>query len=161
MIVEDITGKMIHFTKSVFMPRDIMIPNSPHGQAAVDAPVMDEETNNWAIPDDFSKDFNTLKYRMKADPLPLYHENHLINPMHMNKIISSALVEVQFSLQHWHIKDYDTFQATAQKITILKLGAIHVPSNYKCPNPSGDKTIPGQPETKRCNMRRKQALEIG
>jgi hypothetical protein len=48
------------------------------------------------------------------------------------------MVEVQFGIQHWHIKDADTFQATPEKVTILKLGPIHALSNCKWPNPSGD-----------------------
>jgi hypothetical protein len=136
--------------------KDINIPDSPHGQAAVDAPKMDEATKNWPIPDDFSHDFDALKYTMQAVPLPLYHDNHLVDPVHANEIINGALVEVQFTIQHWHIKDYDTFQATAEKINILKLGPIHVPSNYKHANPSGDSTVPGQPDTKKARYEEKK-----
>lgn len=154
MIIQDVTGKMLRFTKNVFVPRDTPIPDSPHGQANKDAPVMDDETKNWPIPDEFGTEFDTLKYSMRANPLPLYHDNHLVDPVHANEIMNGAMVEVQFSVQHWHIREYDTFQATAEKISILKLGPIHVPSHYKRANPEEHDT--GQPETKKARVDKKK-----
>jgi hypothetical protein len=110
---------------------------------------MDDETKNWPIPDQFANEFDAIKYKFEAHPLPLYHDDHLVQPQHANEILNGAIVEVQFGIQHWHIKNIDTFQATPHKVTILKLGPIHVPSNYKRPNPSGDTDIAGQPKSKK------------
>ncbi|KAG1823892.1 uncharacterized protein BJ212DRAFT_1296414 [Suillus subaureus] len=133
MIVEDVTGKMICFTSNVFTTRDETVPDSPHRQNTQNASKMDEETRDWPIPDELLKEFDILKYKFKAHPFPLYHENHLVQPVHANEIINSTMVEVQFHIQHWQIKDIGSFQATPEKVTILKLGLIRVLSNYKCP----------------------------
>jgi hypothetical protein len=37
---------------------------------------------------------------------------------------------------HWHLCDFNSFQANIEKINILKLGYQHHPSTYKCPHPS-------------------------
>ncbi|KAG1725058.1 uncharacterized protein EDB91DRAFT_1087240 [Suillus paluster] len=147
MVIDDYTGKMIRFVKNIFTVRDRTIPDSPHGEAADNAPKMDDETKNWPIPDEFAHDFDGLKYSMAAELLPLYHEGHLVEPRHANQIINGAIVEVQFSIQHWRIKDFDSFQATAQKVTVLRLGPVHIPSNYKRANPEAD--LDEQPKTKK------------
>ncbi|KAG1855001.1 hypothetical protein F4604DRAFT_1801170 [Suillus subluteus] len=111
---------------------------------------MDEETKkNWPIPDDFALDFDALKHdnMVAARLLPLYHEGYLVEPAHANQIMNGAIVEVQFSIQHWRIKNFDSFQATAEKMTVLRLGPIHVPSHYKHANP--DEEPDGQLETKK------------
>ncbi|KAG1802346.1 uncharacterized protein BJ212DRAFT_1304883 [Suillus subaureus] len=116
MIIEDVTGKMLRLATNVFVTQDELLPDSPHRQRAENAPEMDEETKNWLILDDFAKDFNTIKYKFAAHPLPLYHNDHLVQPEHANEILNGAIVEVQFHIQHWHIKEFDSFQATAEKI---------------------------------------------
>jgi hypothetical protein len=125
------------------------VPDSPHGQNAENVPKMDAETRDWPIPDELSKEFNILKYKYKANPLPLYHEDQLVKPIHANEVLNNVMVEVQFRIQHWKIKDFDSFQATPQKVTILKLGPIRVPANYK--RPIGDEDVE-QPELKRTHL---------
>jgi hypothetical protein len=110
---------------------------------------MDEETKNWPIADEFATEFDAIKYKFEAHPLPLYHHDHLVQPQHANEILNGAIVEVQFSIQHWHIKQFDSFQATPHKITILKLGPIHVPSGYKRPNPDEDSKASEEPVQKK------------
>ncbi|KAG1751262.1 uncharacterized protein EDB91DRAFT_1243529 [Suillus paluster] len=147
MVINDYTGKMIRFVKIIFTVCEHIIPDSPHGEAAENTPKMDDETKNWPILDEFAHDFDRLKYSMAAELLPLYHEGHLVEPRHANQIINSAIVEVQFSIQHWCIKDFHSFQATAQKVTVLRLGPVHIPSNYKHANPEAD--LEEQPKTKK------------
>ncbi|KAG1836947.1 hypothetical protein DFJ58DRAFT_734644 [Suillus subalutaceus] len=165
MIVEDVTGKMMHFASNVFMTRvrieyatdkeaqntlqDEIVPDSPHGQNALNAPKMDEETRDWPIPDELVKEFDALKYKFEVHHLPLYHEDHLVQPIHANEILNGAMVEVQFHIQHWRIKDIDSFQATPQRVTVLKLGPIRVPSNYKRRMEDEDTE---QPEAKRTHL---------
>ncbi|KAG1734056.1 uncharacterized protein EDB91DRAFT_1251101 [Suillus paluster] len=147
MVIDDYTGKMIRFIKNIFTVCDRTIPDSPHGEAAENAPKMDDETKNWLIPDEFAHNFDGLKYSMAAEPLPLYHEGHLVEPRHANQIINGTIMEVQFSIQHWCITDFNSFQATAQKVTVLRLGPIHIPSNYKHANPEAD--LDEQPKMKK------------
>ncbi|KAG2029674.1 hypothetical protein BDR03DRAFT_1018094 [Suillus americanus] len=146
MIINDVTGKMLCCATNVFATWIEIVPDSRHGQKVENAPKIDEGTKNWPIPDNFVKEFDILKYKFKAHPLPLYHDNHLIQPVHANEILNGAMVEVQFQIHHWCIKDFDSFQATPQKVTILKLGPIHIPSNYKRPIENKDA---GQIESKR------------
>ncbi|KAG1873910.1 hypothetical protein F4604DRAFT_1765818 [Suillus subluteus] len=142
------TGKMMCFASKVFTTR-VHVKYQAHRQNAVNAPKMDEETRNWPIPDKLVRDFDALKYKFEAHPLPLYHEDHLVQPVHANKILNGAMVEVQFHIQHWRIKDIDSFQATPQKVTIVKLGPIRVPANYK--RRIGDEDEE-QPESKRTRL---------
>ncbi|KAG1826974.1 uncharacterized protein BJ212DRAFT_1474175 [Suillus subaureus] len=51
-------------------------------------------------------------------------------------VINGTIVEVHFGIFHWHISDFDSFQANIEKIIILKLGYGHHTSNYKHPHPS-------------------------
>ncbi|KAG2738507.1 hypothetical protein P692DRAFT_201812056, partial [Suillus brevipes Sb2] len=72
MIIADVTGKMIRF--------DNVVPDSPNGRAAQNATKMDEETENWEIPEEFAKEFEGIKYHYRAGGLPVYYEDVLIEP---------------------------------------------------------------------------------
>ncbi|KAG1813216.1 uncharacterized protein BJ212DRAFT_1482686 [Suillus subaureus] len=135
MIVKDIMGKMIHMVRNVFEKRRIML-DSPHGQSLKGAPQMDEETQNWPIAEELVGELDELKYTFQADLLPLYHDGHLVEPSHAQNVINGAIVEVHFGILHWHISDFNIFQANIEKIIILKLGYRHHTSNYKCLHPN-------------------------
>ncbi|KAG1859733.1 hypothetical protein F4604DRAFT_1684490 [Suillus subluteus] len=120
---------------------------------------MDDETKNWPIPDDFTEEFDALKYKMAVQPSPLYYEDHLVEPAYTNQIMNGAIVEVQLTIQHWCIQDFDSFQATAEKVTILRLGPIHVPSHYKRLNPNEE--IEGQLETKKVRLDSEEGASEG
>ncbi|KAG1866011.1 hypothetical protein F4604DRAFT_1683003 [Suillus subluteus] len=120
---------------------------------------MDDETKNWPIPDNFAEEFDGLKYKMAAQPLPLYYKDHLVEPAYANQIMNGAIVEVQLTIQHWRIQDFDSFQALAEKVTILRLGPIHVPSHYKRPNP--DKELENQPEVKKVRLDSEESASKG
>jgi len=107
------------------------IPDSPHRQAANNAPEMDQETSEWPIPDEFTLHFDSIKYHFKLSALPVFYEGNLIEPMHTNTALNGSIVEIEFTVHHWKIQDHDTFQANAEKITILRLGAVHHNINYK------------------------------
>jgi hypothetical protein len=96
---------------------------------------MDEETENWEILEEFAKEFEGIKYHYRAQRLPVYYEDVLIQPGEVNEALNGAIVEVEFTMRHWQIQDYDSFQATSQKITILRLGPYHHKSNYKHTSP--------------------------
>ncbi|KAG1875354.1 hypothetical protein C8R48DRAFT_769354 [Suillus tomentosus] len=122
--------------RNVFDKRDIAVPDSPHGRNVEGAPKMDHETQEWPIPEEFVSELDELKYHYQADPLPLYHDGHLVEPSHVNEVINGAIVEVHFGVLHWRIRDFDTFQADVDKVVILKPGCGHCTSNYKCPHDS-------------------------
>ncbi|KAG1882496.1 hypothetical protein F4604DRAFT_1921684 [Suillus subluteus] len=138
MIVEDMTGKMIQFVKNVFTLK-----------AVEGALQMDQETANWPILDEFALPFDSIKYNYKPAPLPVFYKGELIDPIHTNTALNGSIVEIEFTVCHWKIKDHDTFQASAEKITILRLGAVHHKTNYKCPHVNNDKD---QPEKKKIHQ---------
>jgi hypothetical protein len=122
------------------------IPDSPHGQAVDNAPEMDQETSEWPIPDEFALHFDSIKHHFKPSALPVFYEGNLVEPMHTNTALNGSIAEIEFTVRHWKIQDHDTFQANAEKITILRLGAVHHNINYKRPHVNDDK---GQPENKK------------
>ncbi|KAG2360158.1 hypothetical protein BDR07DRAFT_1487444 [Suillus spraguei] len=113
---------------------DNVVPDSPHGQAADNAVQMDDKTKDWAIPDDLATDFDKMKYHFRAEHLPIYYEGQSVLPTDAHDILNSTIVKVQFTIHHWRIQDYDSFQAMAEKITVLRLGPYHHKSNYKHSN---------------------------
>ncbi|KAG2352124.1 hypothetical protein BDR07DRAFT_1439419 [Suillus spraguei] len=102
MIIRDITGEMLRIVTNVFEPENIRIPDSPHSQQLPNAPLMDDITENWPIPTELEDDFDG------------------INPLDINRTLGGALVEVHFEVHHWHVSGYDSFQAKAERIDILR-----------------------------------------
>lgn len=135
MVITDVTGKMIRFVRNVFELRENVVPDSPNGRAAQNATKMDQETENWEMPEEFAKEFEGIKYHYRAERLPVYYEDVLIQPGQVNEVLNGAIVEVEFTMRHWRIQDYDSFQATPHKITVLRLGPYHHKSNYKNTSP--------------------------
>ncbi|KAG1760831.1 hypothetical protein EDD22DRAFT_954597 [Suillus occidentalis] len=149
MVITDVTGKMIRFVRNVFTLRENAVPDSPHGQAAKNAVQMDEETKNWPIPDEFATEMDAIKYTFRADHLPVFYEGNPIMAVDVNDILNGAIVEVQFTMRHWRIQAYDSFQATPQKITVLRLGPYHHKSDYKRANPNDS---PDEPQAKKVHL---------
>jgi hypothetical protein len=110
---------------------------------------MDEQTKNWPIPDEFATELDAIKYTFRADHLPVFYEGNPIMPMDVNDILNGAIVEVQFTMRHWRIQAYDSFQATPHKITVLRLGPYHHKSNYKRANPNDS---PDEPQAKKVHL---------
>jgi hypothetical protein len=94
---------------------------------------MDQESTDWPIPDKFTLHFDSIKYHFKLSALPVFYEGNLIEPMHTNTALNRSITDIKFSICHWKIQDHDMFQANADKITILRLGAVHHNTNYKQP----------------------------
>ncbi|KAG2107119.1 hypothetical protein BD769DRAFT_1393040 [Suillus cothurnatus] len=147
MLFEDVTGTMLRCVKSIFSMRDNAVPDSPHGQGAPNAPQMDEETHNWPIPDQFVTEFDMLKYNFQATPLPLFHDGHLVEPSMANEIMSGAIVEVHFGIHQWRIQQFDSFQASVERIVILRPAPRHHTSAYK--RPHSKTTDDKEPEVKK------------
>ncbi|KAJ8583622.1 hypothetical protein M405DRAFT_845695 [Rhizopogon salebrosus TDB-379] len=135
MIIDDVTGKM-----------EDIIPDSPHAEKRENAPQMDQETQNWPIPHELADEFDGIKYTYQANPLPLYHDNHLVDPSHTNAAINGALVEVTFGIRHWRIQDFDSFQANIHKIVILRPGPTY---NPECVKRSHSNVQVEEPESKK------------
>jgi len=106
---------------------------------------MDDETRNWPIADEFITEFDGIKYNYQAVPLPVYHDGHLVEPSHTNAIMNGAMVEVELAIHHWRIQDFDSFQASVEKIVILHPGATHHTSAYKRPHSNS----PAEPQKKK------------
>jgi hypothetical protein len=123
-----------------------MIPDSPHGQNQEGTPKMDDETCDWPISDTFTEELNKLKYNFQAIPLPLYHNGTLLSLLAHRKVINDAMVEVHFGILHWHIRNFNSFQANIKRIIILKPGYRCHMSNYKCPHSDNEES---EPEAKR------------
>ncbi|KAG1843789.1 hypothetical protein DFJ58DRAFT_34720 [Suillus subalutaceus] len=131
MIVDDVTGRMVRSVRNIFTLRDNAVPDSPHGPAVEEASQMDYETANWPIPDEFALHVDSIKFNLQATPLPVFYEGNLIQPIHTNTVLNGCIVEIEFTVRRWKIQDHDTFQATAENVTTLRLGAVHHNTNYK------------------------------
>jgi hypothetical protein len=103
---------------------------------------MDDETGNWPISDELQDDMEELKYSFQADPLPLYDDGHLVEPSFTDDVINGAIVEVHFGILHWHLSNFDSFQANVDKVIILRPGYKRHSSNYKRPHPTDDVSEP-------------------
>ncbi|KAG1832374.1 hypothetical protein EV424DRAFT_1342354 [Suillus variegatus] len=103
MIVNDVTGKMIHFVRNIFFLRENAIPDSPHGKAVEHAPQMDDETTHWPILDEFVLHFNGIKYNFQPKVLPIFYKDNLIQPMQTNTALNGSITEIEFTMRHWKI----------------------------------------------------------
>ncbi|KAG2360516.1 hypothetical protein BDR07DRAFT_1412316 [Suillus spraguei] len=141
MIIRDITGEMLRIVTNVFEPENIRIPNSPHSQRLPNAPLMDDITENWPIPTELEDDFDGIKYTHRALPLPVFRDGIPISPLDINRTLGGALVEVHFEVHHWHVSGYDSFQAKAERIDILRDSAL-IPSKHYLNEAENNKKLP-------------------
>jgi hypothetical protein len=101
---------------------------------------VDEETDNWPISNELQKDLCKIKRTHYVQPLRAYIDDRFVEPNDVNGILANALVEVHFSLKHYHIqregdKGFDSFTAHIEQINVLKRGAPKAPNPYKRHNP--------------------------
>ncbi|KAG1850843.1 hypothetical protein DFJ58DRAFT_729134 [Suillus subalutaceus] len=128
-IIRDVTGEMLRIVTNVFEPRKLPVPDSPHSRQLSNAPVMDDTTENWPVPTVYEDEFAHVKYSHHVLPLPVFEDEKPVAPLDINRTLEGALVEVHFLIQHWHLGGYDTFQAKADGINILKHSAS-VPAKH-------------------------------
>ena len=75
-----------------------------------------------------------------ALPLPMYSKKSYVEPSTVNVSIRNALVEVHFTLKHYHIqrkdssKPLDSFNGRIEQVVILKTGPPPVVWGYKRKN---------------------------
>ena len=85
---------------------------------------IDEETEKWPVPQQFVNDMEAIKTSHTANPLKVYMGNQFVEPLDVTNALDSALVEVQFTIQHYHINSrkpvVHSFSALVQQILILK-----------------------------------------
>lgn len=89
-------------------------------------PSVDNETENWPVPFKFAEKLHAIKYEYVAQPLPVYVDNDkFVEVQDVVKVLSGALVKIQFEFQHYHIskKNQDSFNATMVQIIVLQHGA--------------------------------------
>jgi hypothetical protein len=72
---------------------------------------MDAKTRDWPIADEFVAEFDSIKYNYQADPLPLYHDGHLVEPSHANAVMNGAMVEVELAIRHPLIRTDTVYSA--------------------------------------------------
>lgn len=96
-----------------------------------------------------------------VQPLPVYKATNYIEPLAVNAALNSSLVEVHFTLRHYHIwrketqrepaAAIDSFTGTIQQVIILKSGTPRTAAGYKRKNitegPFRPKTFTSSPET--------------
>jgi hypothetical protein len=97
---------------------------------------VDDETDNWPVPDNVQKDLCKIKRTHCVQPLRAYLDNRFVEPNDVNGLLANALVEVHFSLKHYRIqregdKGFDSFTANIEQINVLKRGAPKAPNPYK------------------------------
>ncbi|KAG1889418.1 hypothetical protein F4604DRAFT_1915291 [Suillus subluteus] len=77
------------------------------------------------------------KYSHHVLPLPVFEDKKPVAPLDINRTLEGALVEVHLLVQHWHLSGYDTFQAKADRINILKHSAS-VPAKHHLDSKTND-----------------------
>ncbi|KAF8264018.1 hypothetical protein EI94DRAFT_1703548 [Lactarius quietus] len=109
--------------------------------------MVDDETENWPVPENMHANLDAIKYDYKVQPLPVYTEdNHYVKPADIIDTISGVFVQLQFELVHYHIskRHHDSFNGTIAQIIVIKPGAPPTTSSLKhknircgpmCPNP--------------------------
>lgn len=96
---------------------------------------MDEETKNWDVPAKFKDELDEIKPIFRAEPLPVFINQVMIEPSEVSKVLANALVEISFTIHHTYIKkkdesaEVDSFKAQIEQITILKKHVSAVMSN--------------------------------
>jgi hypothetical protein len=140
-----------------------IVPIYPHfHQDNSDTPTkVDDETDNWPVPDQFQEQLSQIKRTHCVQPLRAYMDNRFIEPNDVNGTLANALVEIHFTIKHYNIrregeKPFDSFTANIEQLTVLERGAPKQLTPYKRRNPrSGPlkvkcvkvSMIPTQPST--------------
>jgi hypothetical protein len=101
---------------------------------------VDDETDHWPVPDEFEQVLCALKRSFAVQPLRVYVNDRFVEPKDVSGILANGLVELHFTLKHFHIsrsgeKDFDSFTAVIEQIIVLKTGAPKAPNAYKRKGP--------------------------
>lgn len=104
---------------------------------------MDDLTAKWVVPDSMQDDFDNIKTKYQVSPFMLFKDDKYVEPHFADGIIKNALVEIHFSLRHFHIrandnnnKSSDTFTGLVKQVIVLKEGRERSTSGgYKRKNP--------------------------
>jgi hypothetical protein len=99
---------------------------------------LDEETEQWHIPKEMTKDFLCIKDNYyQPIPLVVYKGDLFVEPPEVNQAIKNALVELHFGILHCKISrpgegTHNSFNAVPKQL--LKSAPIGVPSANKHKN---------------------------
>lgn len=101
---------------------------------------VDDETDNWPVPDEYEQTLCAIKRSFAVQALRVYVNGHFVEPADVNGILANGLVELHFTLKHFHIsrsgeKDFDSFTAVIEQIIVLKPGVPKAPNAYKRKGP--------------------------
>ncbi|KAF4568055.1 hypothetical protein EYR36_010063 [Pleurotus pulmonarius] len=80
-------------------------------------------SRNWPVPRDIAAKWAEVATEKVFQPLRVfYHDGRSLGPAAFANTLPGALVEVHFTLHHWHIKSkgMDSFNARLEQIVILK-----------------------------------------
>ena len=113
-----------------------------HQQSLTCSPVspnLEEETELWPISEEFVEDYKSIKATYRPMPLPIYHNEHFVEPTEANQTMKNALVEIHFNILHYKIgcageNTYNSFTAEVKQVIVLKAAPIGSPSLYKRKN---------------------------
>jgi hypothetical protein len=92
------------------------------------------------MPDNYQMDLCALKRTHIVQPLRAYLNGNFIEPINVNRVLANALVEVHFSLKHFHIQQpgqnaFASFTGEIEEVHVLKIGVLKARSAYKHSNP--------------------------
>lgn len=94
---------------------------------------MDELTERWPIESKFVGLLNDIKCTHRAVPLRVFLKNKLVDARRLNDILTGAVIEIQFELQHFsiHGKKIESFNASMQQVQVLRPGESRPPTAFK------------------------------
>jgi len=110
-----------------------------HSSAEDDNEKIDNETENWSVPDPVTEDFQCIKNNFRVCPLPIFNiDDCFIEAPEANGCLRNALVEVHFSLVHYKISSprqtHDSYNAMPKQVIVLNEAPIQELSIYKHKN---------------------------
>lgn len=113
---------------------------------------IDEETEKWPVQFDYRDDLEAIKTTHAANPLKVYMGTQFVEPLDVTKTLEGSLVEVHFTVQHFHLArktpPVHSFGAVVEQVLVLKK-AITKSSPYKRKNfRSGPIQMPESPTKK-------------
>jgi hypothetical protein len=94
---------------------------------------VDELTDRWPVPSKFIGLLNDIKCTHCAVPMRVFVNNKPVKVHNINDVLESAVVEIQFELQHFsiHPKKIESFNASIQQIQVLCPGESRPPTVFK------------------------------
>ena len=97
---------------------------------------MDAVTQNWHIPAEYRSEWENIKDSYHAIPLHIFHNRKAVPMRNVKSIIEGAIVEIQFELRHFPIKNktFNSFNASLLQVQILEPGQERPPTLFKRKN---------------------------